>query len=362
MKTAFITGICGQDGSYLAELLLEKGYKVIGLYRRTSSPNFDRIKHIKDRLVLVEGDVTDYSSLSSLIFCHNPNEIYNLAAQSHVKSSFEQPFYTTNVDYIGCLNILEAIRELERHWTVNREWQFDKLPKFYQASTSEMYGSMYTTEYWTFNSSNIEYTEDKNHFAQKWHGVKKYQNEDTSMKPNSPYAIAKLAAHNAVRLYRESYGIFACSGILFNHESERRGPEFVTKKITDYIRKYLIAPSSDYVKFEKLKLGNLDASRDWGHAEDYVRGMWLMLQQDKPDDYVLATGETHTVKEFLSEAFLTLGLDWQDYVEIDNNFKRPCEVPYLCGNATKAKEKLGWEPKIKFKELVRRMMRPDAQA
>lgn len=355
-KVGLVLGCNGQDGSYLCELLLEKDYQVIGLYRRSSFPNFNRIEHIKDRLVLVEGDVTDYSSLSSLIERYKPNEIYNLAAQSHVKSSFDQPFYTTNVDYIGCLNLLEILKHMYHH---------GHFIKLYQASTSEMFGSCYKETVFTMGDINKEGEFIKNGDYR----LVKYQDEDTPMKPNSPYAIAKLAAHNAIRLYREAYGIFCCSGILFNHESERRGEEFVTKKITKYLGNLIKTRAwkengftyIDYTKgpLEKLKLGNLDSSRDWGYAKDYIEGMWLMLQQDKPDDFILATGETHTVKEFLHEAFMMMGLNWQDYVEIDPQFNRPCEVPYLCGNANKAKSVLGWKPKTKFKELVRIMSRID---
>lgn len=366
MKKALITGVTGQDGSYLAELLLSKDYEVIGLYRRTSSPNFSRIAHIKDRLTLVEGDVTDFSSLSYIVNKHKPNEIYNLAAQSHVHTSFSQPFYTTQVDYIGCLNLLEIVKNVTDEW-------WSGYIKLYQASTSEMFGD-------SFNylcDERILYGHGQRTmdiFKALEVGDKEYgfcQNESTPFRPNSPYAIAKLAAHNAVRLYRESYGTFTCSGILFNHESERRGDEFVTQKIAKYIHalaSHCVSLKTRTFKKDsiedwfgrmgrgKLKLGNLDASRDWGHARDYVKGMWLMLQQDKPMDFVLATGETHTVREFLQEAFSCWDLNWEEFVEIDENLKRPCEVPYLKGDATAAKEILGWIPEISFKDLVRMMV------
>lgn len=338
-KIALITGILGQDGSYLAEFLLEKNYDVVGIYRRSSSPNFSRIAHIKHKIRLVEGDVTDYTSLFQIIHDCCPDEIYNLAAQSHVHTSFKQPFYTNEVNYIGVLNFLEILKRYKC--------------KFYQASTSEMFGSEIET------SRGLAL------------GGEPYQDEYTRMTPNSPYAISKLAAHNAVKLYREAYGIHASCGILFNHESPRRGDEFVTKKITDYVRKLkpLIVKTITGDNGEKytdchnfhtlgnLKLGNLDAKRDWGYAKDYVEGMWAMLQQEKPDDYVLATGETHTVKEFLTEAFSQIGVkDWESFVEIDNSLKRPSEVPYLCGYADKAKRVLNWVPKTTFKELVRIML------
>ena len=305
MKTAAITGITGQDGSYLTELLLNKNYdKIIGLYRRSSSPNFSRLEHIKDsRLTLVEFDLLDPSSCNNILTEYQPDELYNLAAQSHVGTSFKQPNLTTQVDYLGVLNLLESIRH------------HSKYTKFYQASTSEMFG---------FNTT----------FDEK-HGL--YQDENTEFKPQSPYGIAKLAAHNLVRIYRDSYGIFGCCGILFNHESARRGDNFVTRKITKYIGQQVNSPSA-----EKLKLGNLAAQRDWGHAIDYVRAIWLMMQQDEGDYFVIATGQTHSVQEFLESAFNMVDFSIESKVEIDPDLYRPCEVDYLLGNATKAKNVLGW--------------------
>ena len=320
MKKAIIFGITGQDGSYLAELLLSKGYEVIGVIRRSSTSSTGRIDHIWDQVHLIEGDVTDPVSVYGFIAEHQPEEIYNLAAQSHVRTSFDQPLYTWQANAEGPLNILEAIS------------QRSPSTKFYQASTSEMFGKSYTEN-----------------------GGKKFQNEATPLIPQSPYAIAKCAAHHSVRLYRECYDLFACSGILFNHESERRGELFVTRKITKYVAKRYNNPSLE----EMLYLGNLDARRDWGHAEDYVRGMWLMMQQDKPDDYVLSTGETHSVSDFLDSSFKYINGKWQDYVVIDPKFYRPAEVDYLLGDSTKAKEILGWKPEISFDGLVEKMVEHD---
>jgi len=308
MKT-LITGITGQDGSYLAELLLEKDYEVHGVVRRASSPNTGRIKHILGQLHLHYGDMTDLGSLSSIIEEVQPDEIYNLAAQSHVRTSFENPEYTANTDGLGTLRLLEAARVCNSN------------PKFYQASTSELFGMT---------------------------GVP--QNEKTSFHPRSPYGIAKLFAYWTVVNYRESYDMFACNGILFNHESPRRGEEFVTKKI---VRELVRIRNGVQ---DKLALGNLDAKRDWGYAKEYVEAMWLMLQQDKPEDFVIATGESHTVRDFLDEAGEYLGMDWTGCVEIDSQYFRPAEVDYLLGDASKAKQLLGWEPKVKFKELVRLMV------
>jgi len=322
MKKAMITGITGQDGSYLADLLLTQNYdQIIGLYRRSSSSNFSRLEHIKDpRLTLVEFDLLDPTSCNIILKDYQPDELYNLAAQSHVGTSFKQPHLTTQVDYVGVLNLLESIRHHSKH------------TRFYQASTSEMFG---------FNST---FDEDYGH----------YQDENTEFKPQSPYGVAKLAAHNLVRIYRDSYNIFGCCGILFNHESARRGENFVTRKITKYIGQQINCPSE-----EKLKLGNLAAERDWGHAADYVRAMWLMMQHQQPDDFVIATGQTHSVQEFLEHAFDIVDFSIESKVEIDRDLYRPCEVEYLLGNAAKAKNILGWEPEITFNQLVEDMVSSD---
>ena len=347
VKTAMISGVTGQDGSYLLDLLLSKGYNnIVGIVRRSSVSNTSRIDHEKgnSRITLVEGDVTDAFSMSQLVQKYKPDEFYNLAAQSHVRTSFDQPIYTWKTDAEGPMYILDSIR------------QHSPKTRFYQASTSEMFGKAYTEK-----------------------GGKKFQDEDTVFMPQSPYAIAKLAAHHTVRLYRQSHNIFACSGILFNHESERRGELFVTRKITKWIGDFYnwserqgldqdprhFTYDEDFISsrresFPKLRLGNLDAHRDWGHAQDYVRGMWLMLQQEKPEDYVLATGETNTVRDFLNVAFNRLNVsNWEDYVTIDPEFYRPSEVDYLLGDATKAKLNLGWTPEIAFDELVERMINSD---
>lgn len=320
MKRALITGISGQDGSYLAELLLAKGYEVFGLVRRSSSFNTSRIDHLYQdphdqdvRLRLVYGDLNDASSLNRVLRQVKPNEIYNLGAQSHVRVSFDIPEYTGEVTGLGCVRLLEAIREAE-------------LPcRFYQASSSELYGKVVETP----------------------------QTESTPFRPRSPYACAKAYAFYVTVNYRESYGLHASNGILFNHESPRRGETFVTRKITR------AAARIKYGVQEKLFLGNLDAQRDWGFAGDYVEGMWLMLQNDTPDDYVLATGETHSVREFLYEAFGALDLDWQKYVEIDPRYFRPAEVDRLLGDASKARSVLGWKPRVAFRELVRMMVDSD---
>tara|TARA_R110000824_G_scaffold9415_10_gene42210 strand:- start:22914 stop:23900 length:987 start_codon:yes stop_codon:yes gene_type:complete len=321
-KTVIIFGITGQDGSYLMDLLLEKGYGVVGVIRRSSVSNTARIDHESGNknLTLVEGDVTDAFSVSQLIQQYSPDEVYNLAAQSHVQTSFDQPMYTWKANAEGPIHILEAIRRY--------------LPdaKFYQASTSEMFGKNYSGV-----------------------GMNKYQSEDTGFMPQSPYGVAKLAAHHSVRIYREAYGLFACCGILFNHESERRGELFVTRKISKYIARF-----SEKLEKEPLRLGNLDAYRDWGHAQDYVRGMWMMLQCDEPDDYVLATGTAYTVREFLDSAFSYIGIkDWSKHVVVDPKFYRPAEVDYLRGNPSKARSKLDWRPLIGFDELVGRMVEND---
>ncbi len=319
-KKALITGITGQDGSYLAELLLEKGYEVHGIIRRSSSFNTGRIEHLYQdfhvndaRVFLHYGDLADSSALSRLLEKTQPDEIYNLAAQSHVRVSFDIPEYTADVVALGTIRILDAIKETEIK------------TKFYQASTSELYGKVVETP----------------------------QTEKTPFYPRSPYACAKLYSYWITVNYRESYDMYACNGILFNHESPRRGETFVTKKITHAIARILKKEQ------DKLYLGNLDAKRDWGYAKDYVEAMWLMLQQDKAEDYVIATGETHSVREFLDEAFGLVGLDWKKYVEIDPRYYRPAEVDLLLGNPAKAKEKLGWKPKTTFKELVKIMLEYD---
>jgi GDPmannose 4,6-dehydratase len=305
---ALVTGSNGQDGSYLCELLLSKGYEVHGIIRRASSINTSRIDHIFSDLQLHYGDVTDASSTANIIDSVKPDEIYNLAAQSQVRTSFEIPVYTAQATGIGALNILEAIK--------------GKGIKLYQASSSELYGGVYTTA----------------------------TNETTPFHPRSPYAIAKLFAHWSVVNHREAYQTYACSGILYNHESPRRGPTFVTKKIVD------AAVRISRGLQDKLFLGNLDAMRDWGFAGDYVEAMHLMLQEVFPDDYVIATGEAHSVKEFLDEAFGYLNLDWRKHVETDERLYRPTEVNVLIGDATKAKRVLGWTPKVRFNELVRMMI------
>ena len=319
-KRALITGITGQDGSYLAELLLAKGYEVHGLIRRASTFNTGRIDHLyadphlsEARLKLHYGDLSDASGIARLLAKIEPHEIYNLAAQSHVRVSFDCPEYTTDITATGAVRLLEAIRETGIK------------PRFYQASSSEMYGLVQAVP----------------------------QNEKTPFYPRSPYACAKLYAHWVTVNYRESYGLHASSGILFNHESPRRGETFVTRKITRAVAHILCGLQ------DKLYLGNLDAKRDWGYAKEYVEAMWLMLQQDKPDDYVIATGETHSVKEFLQVAFGHAGLDWQKYVEIDPKYFRPAEVELLIGDYAKAKQKLGWEPKTRFEDLTRLMVDED---
>ena len=320
-KKAIIFGVTGQDGSYLAELLLEKDYYVIGVSRRASSPNTSRIDHLleKDSFVLESGDALDFSSVYNILWKHHADEVYNLAAQSHVGVSFQQPIVTWDITAKGCLNILEGVVKLS------------KKPRFYQASSSEMFGDSFTM------------SEDG----------EKFQNETTVFNPQSPYAVAKLAAHKMTELYRKTHNLHASCGILFNHESERRGENFVTRKISKYI--------STFDRFgPKLYLGNLEACRDWGHARDYVRAMWLMLQQDEPDTYVIATGETHSVKDFVKLSFECIGIeDYESFVEIDINQLRPSEVPFLKGDYTKAKEALGWEPEISFKDLVSIMVQHD---
>jgi GDPmannose 4,6-dehydratase len=321
---AIITGVTGQDGSHLADLLLGKGYEVLGVVRRSSCDTTGRIKHLSNnnKFKLCEGDVTDVSSVLNIFKNnHEVDEVYNLAAQSHVATSFKQPAHTWDVTGKGCLNLLQALVDTELD------------AKFYQASSSEMFGS--------------SFDRDRN-------GVK-YQNENTKLMPNSPYAIAKTAAHHAVRIYRDAYELHASSGILFNHEGPRRGDNFVTQKIINWISEFVKQYKSK--DFPKLRLGNLDASRDWGFAGDYVEAMWLMLQQDKPDDYVICTGETHTIRDFLDIAFKQIDIDnWEDWVVIDPEFYRPSEVPYLKGDCSKAIKKLGWRPKYNLEGLIRLML------
>ncbi|MCS6960564.1 MAG: GDP-mannose 4,6-dehydratase [Pseudanabaenaceae cyanobacterium SKYGB_i_bin29] len=324
MKKALITGITGQDGSYLAELLLDKGYEVHGIIRRSSLINTSRIEHLyqdphlpNTRLFLHYGDLTDGTTLRKILGAVEPIEVYNLGAQSHVRVSFDAPEYTVDTVAMGTLRLLEAIRDYQQHT--------GRRVKFYQAGSSEMFGLVQEVP----------------------------QRETTPFYPRSPYACAKVYAHWQTVNYREAYGLFAANGILFNHESPRRGHTFVTRKITMAIANILAK------KQDKLYLGNLDAKRDWGYAKDYVEAIWLILQQEEPDDFVIATGETHSVREFLEEAFSYVNLKWEDYVEIDPRYFRPSEVDLLLGDATKAKQKLGWQPRVTFKELVRIMVDAD---
>ncbi len=314
-KTALITGITGQDGSYLADFLLEKGYRVVGMVRRTSTTNFDRLKHIQDDIDLVQGDLLDQMSLIDILQEYQPTEVYNLAAQSFVPTSWNQPVLTGEFTALGVTRVLDAIR------IVNPEI------RFYQASTSEMFGKVQAVP----------------------------QTEETPFYPRSPYGVAKLYGHWITINYRESYNMYACSGILFNHESPRRGLEFVTRKVTRAVARIKLGLQQD------VHLGNLDARRDWGFAGDYVRAMWLMLQQDAPDDYVIATGETHAVRELCEVAFNYVGLNWEDYVVVDPKFYRPAEVDLLIGDPTKAKQKLGWVPEVSFKGLVEMMVDADLE-
>jgi GDPmannose 4,6-dehydratase len=314
-KRALITGITGQDGSYLAEFLLEKGYDVIGMVRRTSTVTFDRIQHIQDDIELIQGDLLDQSSLIEILRDYQVEEVYNLAAQSFVPTSWKQPVLTGEFTALGVTRMLEAIR------TVN------PAIRFYQASSSEMFGKVQQVP----------------------------QTEKTPFWPRSPYGVAKVYGHWITVNYRESYGLFACSGILFNHESPRRGFEFVTRKISHNVAKIKLGLARE------LRLGNLDAQRDWGFAGDYVRAMWLMLQQDQPDDYVVAMGETHSVREFCEIAFSHVGLNWQDSVVQDPAFMRPAEVDQLIGNPAKAAEKLGWKPEVSFRSLVEMMVDADLE-
>jgi GDPmannose 4,6-dehydratase len=314
-KTALITGITGQDGSYLAELLLDKGYRVYGVARRLSSPNFNRIAHIADRITLLDGDLTDQSSLDTALRMAQPDEVYNLASQSFVPTSWNQPTLTGDVTGLGVARLLEAVRNTCEN------------AKVYQASSSEMFGAVDESP----------------------------QNEKTSFHPRSPYACAKVYAYHLAVNYRESYGISVYNGILFNHESPRRGLEFVTRKITDGVARIHCGLAKE------LKLGNLEVGRDWGYARDYVEAMWLMLQQENPDDFVIATGETHTVKEFAELAFKEVGLNWEDYVAVDKRFYRPVDVRELRGDASKARQILGWKPEVTFEQLVKMMVAADLQ-
>lgn len=315
VKRALITGITGQDGSYLAELLLSKGYKVFGLRRRTSTPIMDNIEHIKNEIEFIDGDLLDLGSLSNAVRISNPDEVYNLAAQSFVATSWDQPVLTGQATGIGVTNMLEAVRFTKPE------------AKFYQASSSEMFGKVVETP----------------------------QKETTPFYPRSPYGVAKVYGHWITVNYRESFDMYACSGILFNHESPRRGVEFVTRKVTDAVARIKLGLQSE------LRLGNLNAQRDWGFAGDYVKAMWLMLQQDKPDDYVIATGETHTIEELVQIAFTHADLNWRDYVVIDPRFVRPAEVDLLLGDATKAKKELGWRLEVDFEQLVKMMVDSDLE-
>jgi GDPmannose 4,6-dehydratase len=312
-KTALITGITGQDGSYLAELLLDEGYTVVGMVRRSSTVTFERIAHLQDRIATVQGDLLDQASLIDLLRTHRPDEVYNLAAQSFVQTSFGQPVLTGDVTALGVTRLLDAIRIV------------DPEIRFYQASSSEMFGKV----------------------------VEVPQRESTPFYPRSPYGVAKLYGHWITVNYRESYDLHASSGILFNHESPRRGLEFVTRKITNCVAKIKLG------RERELRLGNLDAKRDWGFAGDYVRAMYLMLQQDSPDDFVVATGETYSVREFCEIAFGHVGLTWEDHVVIDEAFYRPAEVDLLVGDPTKAHEVLGWKPEVGFQDLVTMMVDAD---
>jgi GDPmannose 4,6-dehydratase len=326
-KRALITGITGQDGSYLSEFLLEQGYEVHGIIRRTSTFNTDRIDHMYEdphkegvRLLLHYGDLTDGTTLRRILEAVQPTEIYNLGSQSHVRVSFDSPEYTVDSVGMGTLRLLEAIRDYQQRTGIEL--------RFYQAGSSEMFGLVQEVP----------------------------QKETTPFYPRSPYACAKVYAHWQTVNYRESYGLFACNGILFNHESPRRGETFVTRKITRAIARIVAG------KQKKLYMGNLDAKRDWGYAKDYVRAMWLMLQQPQPDDYVIATGKTYSVREFLNLAFGYVNLNWQDYVEFDERYVRPAEVELLIGDPSKAKQKLGWEPSVTFEQLVGLMVEADLQA
>ncbi len=313
MRTALITGITGQDGSYLADLLVEKGYRVVGMVRRASTENFSRIAHLRERLELKQADLLDQSSMVSLLQEVRPAEVYNLAAQSFVPTSWAQPVLTGEFTALGVTRLLEAIR------------QVDSSIRFYQASSSEMFGMVRESP----------------------------QNERTPFYPRSPYGVAKVYGHFITVNYRESYGLFACSGILFNHESSRRGLEFVSRKVTDGVARIRLGLA------RTLPLGNLEAHRDWGFAGDYVRAMWLMLQQPEPQDFVVATGVAHSVQQLVELAFGHVGLDWRKHVTVDPNLVRPAEVDHLLGNSTKARQRLGWQPEVPFEEMIRMMVDAD---
>jgi GDPmannose 4,6-dehydratase len=315
-RTALITGVTGQDGSHLADFLLEQGYQVVGMVRRTSTVNFDRIRHIQDKITLIQGDLLDQSSLVDVLRESRPHEVYNLAAQSFVPTSWKQPVLTGEFTALGVTRILEAVRMV------------DPTMRFYQASSSEMFGKAQQVP----------------------------QNEKTPFYPRSPYGVAKVYGHWITVNYRESYNLFACSGILFNHEGPRRGLEFVTHKVTHGAARIKLGLA------DELRLGNLESKRDWGYAPDYVRAMWLMLQQPEPDDYVIATGQTHSVRELCEVAFGYLGLDWRDFVVQDPAFMRPAEVDQLVGDAGKARQKLGWQPTVSFEDMIRLMVDYDLAA
>jgi GDPmannose 4,6-dehydratase len=315
-KTALITGITGQDGSYLADFLLEKGYRVCGMVRRSSTESFQRLEHIRDRIQLLEGDLLDQTSIASVLDQVRPDEVYNLAAMSFVPTSWQKPVLTAEFTAVGVTRVLDALR------------QTCPQARFYQASSSEMFGKVRHTP----------------------------QNESTPFYPRSPYGVAKVYGHYITVNYRESYGLFACSGILFNHESPRRGLEFVTRKISHGVAAIKLGLASE------LRLGNLKAKRDWGYAGDYVKAMWLMLQQDQPEDYVVGTGQTHSVEEFVELAFAHAGLDWRRYVIVDPQFYRPAEVDMLLADSTKARQRLGWQPEVGFEALARLMVEADLAA
>jgi len=315
MKTALITGVTGQDGSYLAELLLDKGYRVVGMVRRSSTEKFERLEHLRDRLEIRQADLLDELSLIHLLRDTRPDEVYNLAAQSFVPTSWEQPVLTAEFTAIGVMRILEAIRLT------------DKNIRFYQASSSEMFGKVREVP----------------------------QREGTPFYPRSPYGCAKAFGHYVTVNYRESYGIFTCAGICFNHESPRRGLEFVTRKVTDAAARIKLGLANE------LRIGNLEAKRDWGFAGDYVRAMWMMLQRPEPDDYVIATGKVHSVRELVDAAFSSVGLDWTKHVVVDSQFVRPAEVDLLVGDSTKARQKLGWKPEVSFEELIKMMVEHDVK-
>ena len=390
-KTVVITGVAGQSGSFLAEQTIARGDKVIGIARRHANPNYDNISSIIDNpnFELLIGDITDQSFIFSCLSKYKPDEFYNLAAESFVKYSFDCPSHVFNVDTVGVLNILEGIRSISPK------------TRLYQASTSETFGKSVSFFYDVqgcavrrdgplIKDSSYENRIGFEYMSPQSASDGIFQDENTPFIPQSPYAIAKLAAYHMCRLYRESYGLFVSSGILFNHEGTRRGKEFVTRKVTDYVARlwnhstvkhtgygmysaeregfvdfgqhngYSYIPENLRI-FPKLKLGNLDAMRDWGSAEDYVQAMQLMLSHDTPDDFVISTGESHSIKELCQEAFSYVGLNWEDYVEADDKFKRPAEVNYLCGDSSKARSVLGWETKVKFKELIIKMVKSDME-